>query len=506
MSSDILIVGSGGASLEQVVGLLRGAGVELGPEALEAVSEARRLTEERAGGDRPVYGVNTGFGRLAGRIVDGSRLSELQRNLLLSHACGTGVLLERDVVRLLLFLRVASLARGRSGIRPETLRMMVCLLNSRYYPAVPCKGSLGASGDLAPLAHSALPLIGLGHCVDPENGELVSGEEVLSELGLQPLELCSKEGLALINGTQMMTAVTVLALLEAERMADAADAASAMSLEVLLGTTAPFEATITGARPHPGALETAGNLLRMMEGSEILTSHKACDRVQDAYSLRCVPQVHGASRDAMRYVRSVLEIELRSVTDNPLLSESGEFVSGGNFHGQPVALAADHLALAAAELADISERRIERLLNPDLSGLPPFLTPDPGVNSGMMIAQYTAASLVSENKVLVHPASADSIPVSGSQEDHVSMGATAARQALEVVRNSTHVIATELACAAQAAEFIHRGRHGRGTGELYRLVRTVMKPMERDRPLGGEIESVARLVAGGRVSALLKRL
>jgi len=501
MITEKITIVTSGATMDQAIAVAEGAGAELGPEARSAVIRARELTEATVRAGSPVYGVNTGFGRLAGTVVDREDLDLLQRNLLLSHACATGPLFDKTTTRVMMFLRAASLARGRSGIRVETLDLLLDLLNSPYYPAVPSKGSLGASGDLAPLAHLCLPLIGEGYCVGPEG--LVPGRTALNEICREPVVLGAKEGLALINGTQAMTAAAVLALIESERLADAADTAAAMSLEVLLGTTAPFDSELIGLRPHPGALETASNLRSLVEGSEILVSHVACNKIQDAYSLRCVPQVHGATRDALAYIRGVIEIELASVTDNPLLLPDGTFISGGNFHGQPVAYAADHMALVVSELADISERRIERLLNPDLSGLPAFLTPDPGLNSGLMISQYTAASLVSENKVLCHPASADSIPVSGSQEDHVSMGTTAARQALEVVRNSSYVVATELVCAAQAAEFIHRGKHGKGTCLSYRRIREDVEPLGEDRQFGEEIEKVARMISDGVFSEIL---
>lgn len=497
-------VGTEGATLDQVCRIATGAKTVLSEDARRVVKAAREQTMKIVSSGMPVYGVNTGFGRLSGSVVSSDDLDLLQRNLLLSHACGTGPLYSEPVIRVMMFLRVASLARGRSGIRSETLDQLIAIMNSNIYPAVPSKGSLGASGDLAPLAHLCLPLIGEGTCID--RGKFISGSEALHRIGLKPVTLGPKEGLALINGTQTMTAVASIALLEAKRLADAADAAAAMSLEVLLGTVLPFSRELIGLRPHNGAVETANNLLAFMEGSEILISHKACDKVQDAYSLRCVPQVHGATRDALRYIESVISVELSSVTDNPLLMKDGSFVSGGNFHGQPVAFVADHMALAVSELADISERRIERLLNPDLSGLPAFLTPNPGINSGYMIAQYTAASLVSENKVLVHPASADSIPVSGSQEDHVSMGTTSARQAMEVVRNSTHVIATELVCAAQASEFIHRGKHGKGTCKVYNAVRDVVKPLKEDRQFVNDIEKIAKMISDGVFSDILNEL
>ncbi len=499
---DRITIGTEGTNLEQVLKIAGGASAELSGDARSAIRKSRIRTEEVVSSGVPVYGVNTGFGRLANTIVSSDKLDLLQRNLLLSHACGTGPICSESVTRVMMFLRIASLARGRSGIRERTLDQMLAILKSDIYPAVPSKGSLGASGDLAPLAHLSLPLIGEGKCVDL-GGEIISGKEALNRIGLKPVTLGPKEGLALINGTQTMTAITSLAYIESCRLADAADAAAAMSLEVLLGTTLPLGRELINLRPHRGAIETAENLRALIQDSEILTSHKACEKVQDAYSLRCVPQVHGATRDALRYIESILSVELASVTDNPLLMDDGTFVSGGNFHGQPVAFAADHLSLCVAELADISERRIERLLNPDLSGLPAFLSPDPGINSGFMIAQYTAASLVSENKVLAHPASVDSIPVSGSQEDHVSMGTTAAYQALSVVENSTYVIATELVCAAQAAEFIHRGKHGRGTCRIYKAIREKVEPLGEDRQFAEDIEAVAEMVSSGVFSEIL---
>ena len=498
---DRVTIGTEGTDLEQVLRIAGGASAALSEDARSAIRSSRKRTEEVVRSGVPVYGVNTGFGRLANSIVSSDNLDLLQRNLLLSHACGTGPICSESVTKVMMFLRIASLARGRSGIREQTLDQMLTILNSDIYPAVPIKGSLGASGDLAPLAHLSLPLIGEGKCVD--SGEIISGEEALNRIGIKPVTLGAKEGLALINGTQTMTAITSLAYIEACRLADAADAAAAMSLEVLLGTTLPLGRGLINLRPHRGAIETAENLRSLIRDSEILISHKACEKVQDAYSLRCVPQVHGATRDALRYIESILSVELASVTDNPLLMEDGTFVSGGNFHGQPVAFAADHLSLCVAELADISERRIERLLNPDLSGLPAFLSPDPGINSGFMIAQYTAAALVSENKVLAHPASVDSIPVSGSQEDHVSMGTTAAYQALSVLENSTHVIATELVCAAQAAEFIHRGKHGRGTCRVYKAIREKVEPLGQDRQFVEDIETVAEMVSSGVFSEIL---
>jgi histidine ammonia-lyase len=497
-----VLIGTGGATLDDVTKVRAGAAVALGDGARKVIRASRTRVEEHLRDSRPIYGINTGFGRLASTVVGAGDLSGLQRNLLLSHACGTGPVLPAGVARVVVFLRVASLAVGRSGIREETVDRLLAFLEAGLVPAIPSKGSLGASGDLAPLAHMCLPLLGEGWCL--RNGVPVSGADALAIMGLQPLELQAKEGLALINGTPVMTAIASCALLDAVRLADAADVAAACTLEALLGTSAAFHEGLVALRPHPGALETARNLVRLTRDSEILRSHRDCPKVQDAYSLRCVPQVHGASRDAIRYVRGVVETELRSVTDNPLMLEDGSFISGGNFHGQPVALAADHLGLAAAELGSISERRIERLLNPDLSGLPAFLSGDPGLNSGLMIAQYTAASLVSENKVLVHPASADSIPVSAAQEDHVSMATTASRQAAEIVANVERVIATELLCASQAHRFVDRGKPGGGTAEALAAVRSVSSPVDRDRQFVEDLDRIEGLIRDGVFSRILE--
>ena len=502
-------IAPGCITLDGVAAVAEGALVQLSGNARSSVREGRALLEKRLLEECQIYGVNTGFGRLATTRVSDEQLTRLQRNLLVSHACATGRPLEDRVVRVMLFLRVASLSVGRSGIREEVLDLLLELLNAGLLPIVPSQGSLGASGDLAPLAHLALPLIGEGHCreADGGNGNVVSGAEALERIGREPMELQAKEGLALINGTQGMTAILSLALLDAKRIADAADCAAAMGVEALLGTSRAFDEELIGLRPHPGAELVAKNLRLLTRNSDIVESHTRCDKVQDAYSLRCVPQVHGATRDAMEYVSATLGRELCSVTDNPLLLPDGSIVSGGNFHGQPVALAADHLALAIAELGSISERRLERLLNPDLSGLSAFLAPEPGLNSGLMIAQYTAASLVSENKVLVHPASADSISVSGSQEDHVSMGMTAARQCAEIVRNTRTVIATELIAASQAFHLLDLSESpGEGVGECLKLIRKAVPPLERDRDITADLEAVVDLVDTGKFSAVIERL
>lgn len=493
-----LLIGTGGTNLDQVSEVMDGAEFHLDESAERAVLEGRRKIDALLGSEKPVYGVNTGFGRLASTVVPGDELALLQRNLLLSHACATGEPFPVHIVRLMMFLRVVSLAMGRSGIRLETMNSLIHLANSGYTPVVPSQGSLGASGDLAPLSHMCLPIIGEGECFDPR-GDIVEGGEALSAIGLQPIVLQAKEGLALINGTQAMTSLLCSAVVLSDRLMNAADAAAAITLEALLGTDAALDPELIGLRPHPGAAVSAGLIRDHLEDSEIIHSHPSCGKVQDAYSLRCTPQVHGASRDALVYIREVVERELRSVTDNPLLMEDGRAVSGGNFHGQPLALAADHLKIAVAELANISERRIERLLNPDLSGLPAFLSPSPGTNSGLMIAQYTAASLVSENKVLAHPASVDSISVSGAQEDHVSMGTTAARQAADIVRNSCHVIATELAASVQAHRLLDRGRMGNGTRKTFDAVSEVFPPLDEDRCFVSDIESIACLIREGLI-------
>jgi len=494
--SSTVVIGSEGTDLGQVRQVAEGACFELGPDAAVALKDGRRKIEDLLESGVPIYGVNTGFGRLASTVVPREELELLQRNLLLSHACGTGEYLSPDTVRVMLFLRVVSLARGRSGIRPETVDALIKLGNSRFVPAVPSQGSLGASGDLAPLSHMCLPVIGQGECID-QDGNVVSGEEALLEIGVAPVVLQAKEGLALINGTQAMTAIMCSAVLDAQRLMDAADAAAAITLEALLGTDAFLDPELISLRPHPGAATSSARIREHLEESEIIRSHPSCGKVQDAYSLRCTPQVHGASRDAIAYIGAAVERELKSVTDNPLLMEDGRALSGGNFHGQPIALVADHLKIAVAELANISERRTERLLNPDLSGLPAFLSSAPGTNSGLMIAQYTAASLVSENKVLAHPASVDSISVSGCQEDHVSMGTIAARQAAAIVRNSCHVLATELVCAVQAHRFLQSGAMGRGTRKTFSTVSTVFPPLDCDRQFASDIEAVACLIREG---------
>jgi histidine ammonia-lyase len=473
-----------------------GERVELSPESLEKAAAARGLIEQWIAGGEIIYGVTTGFGSLCDRTITGDDARLLQTNLLMSHAAGVGPPFPDEVVRGMMAVRLKDLAGGNSGLRPETLTSLADLLNSGIIPVVPEKGSVGASGDLCPMAHLALVLIGLGEAYF--QGELLSGAEALSRAGLSPVRLEAAEGIGLINGTQAMSALGALVVHDAQSLAKAADIACAMSLEVLMGTNTEFDPRIHRLRPHPGQTATAANLDRLTAESEIISSHEDCGRVQDAYTLRCSPQIHGASKDALNHVAGIVEIELNSTTTNPLIfPESGEFILGGNFHGQPLALAADYLSMALAELANVSERRVERLVNPQLSGLPAFLVAESGLNSGLMIAQYTAAALVSENKTLAHPACVDSIPTSANKEDHVSMGTISARQAAQILENATQVLAIELLCGAQAMDLLTKGRPGKGVEQAYRVVRERVTRLDKDRVLAKDIEKVAELVKDG---------
>jgi len=488
-------------TLDDVVATARGDLFwSLGDSAKVRMQKSRDVVERALTSGAVVYGVTTGFGKFARVRIEPAAVRELQRNLLLSHAIGVGEPFPAEVVRAMLLLRAVSLSRGYSGVRPLVVERLLAFLNAQAHPVVPSQGSVGASGDLAPLAHMALPLIAEGEV--ELDGELLSGSEALSRLALEPLILEAKEGLALVNGTQAMSAVLVLLLHDARVLAKTADIAAAMSVEALKASHRPFDAWVARLRPYPGAGAVAANLRRLLADSEIAASHADCDKVQDAYSLRAVPQVHGASRDALAYLGGALEVELASVTDNPLvIPETGEVVSAGNFHGQPLALPADAVAVALAELANIAERRVEQMLNPALSGLPAFLSERGGLNSGLMISQYTAASLVSENKVLAHPASVDSIPTSANQEDHVSMGTTAARQARQIYENVLWVLAIELASAAQALDFHRPLQPGMGVRAAYARIRAEVPHLDRDRYLKPELARLRELV---RTGALLR--
>lgn len=467
--------------------------LELAADARERCRASRRVIEDVVTSGRVVYGVNTGFGKLARISIDAARLGELQRNLILSHATGVGPALAPEIARLMLVLRIAALARGNSGVREELLDRLLFHYNEDLIPVVPEQGSVGASGDLAPLAHIAITLLGDGEIW--VNGVRRKTSEVFAERGIEPFTLAAKEGLALINGTQCMTAIGIATWLHADTLIKTADISAAMTLEALRGSIRPFHPAVHELRGQEGQLATARNIVRLLDGSEILPSHVDCDKVQDPYSLRCVPQIHGASRDALRFVHDVLLREANAVTDNPLIFADGDVISAGNFHGQPVSQALDFLGIAVATLASVSERRIENMVNPDLSGLPAFLAPEPGLNSGFMIPQVVAASLVSENKTLAHPASVDSIPTSANREDHVSMGVTAARHARDITNNVAMVLGIEVICAAQGLEFDRSLRAGRGPELAYRVVRSSVPKLEQDRYLAPDLAAGRELVS-----------
>ena len=482
-----------------------GANVELTETSRERMRAARELVARAAHGEQEhTYGINTGFGRFVSQTIPEELTSELQVRLLRSHACGVGDPYPDEVVRAAMLLRANVLAKGYSGARIETVELLLACLNRGLLPRVPSRGSVGASGDLAPLAHLALPLIGEGEAY--VEGELVAGVDALSRIGLEPIELRAKEGVSLINGTQFMAAMGALALLRARRLAATADIACSMSVEALQGSRTSFLPQIHELRPLRGQQASAANMLTLLEGSAIIESHRWCDKVQDAYSLRCAPQVHGAARDLLDYIDYTVSTELNAATDNPLVLVKEEMlVSNGNFHGQPLAFALDALSMAVTELASISERRIERLVNPSLSdGLPAFLTAEGGLNSGFMIPQYVAAALVSEGKVLSHPASVDSIPTSAGQEDHVSMGNAAGLEAWQAVANAERVLAIELLAGAQAVEFLAPLEPGAGAAAARAFVRTISPRVTDDRSLSSDIEAVATAVRDGSFVAAVE--
>jgi histidine ammonia-lyase len=494
-----VLLGIDGMTLEDLIAIARrGACVRLKQESEERIRKARELVEKWVHEGRIIYGITTGFGALSNVIISREDTRTLQENILKSHAAGVGNPLDEETVRAVMALRIKDMARGHSGIKLETVRRIVELLNRGILPVVPEKGSVGASGDLAPMAHLALVLIGFGEAWF--EGKRMSGAEALMRCGLEPLRLESAEGLALVNGTQVSNAIGGLAVYDASKLSKLADIAAAMSLEVLMGSRTEFDPRIQRVRPHPGQAAVADNMRRMTQNSEIISSHKDCSRVQDAYTLRCSPQVHGASKDAIAYALQVIVTEINSSTNNPLIfADEEEFLLGGNFHGQPIALALDFLGMAVSELAAISERRVERLVNPQLSGLPAFLVSNGGLNSGFMIVQYTAASLVSENKVLSHPAVVDSIPTSANKEDHVPMSTHAARKCREIVRNTEHVVAIELLCAAQAMDLFTNLRPGEGTLAAYRAIRNAVDHLDRDRILSRDMETMVSLMRSGKI-------
>jgi histidine ammonia-lyase len=483
----------------------RGARVALSPSAMKRMNRSRMWVEQAVRRQEVVYGVTTGFGAFQNVSIPPMKLRELQRNLILSHCAGVGEPFDEEVVRAMMLLRANALAKGYSGIRVSTVERLLEMVNKRVHPVIPSQGSVGASGDLAPLSHMAAVLIGEGEAF--YKGRRMSGAMAMKSAGIKPVVLEAKEGIALNNGTQAMTALGVLALHDAEVLADAADVVVAMSLEAMKGKSASLSAKVHSTRKHAGQAESARNIRRMIRGSSLIDrlDDDTYSTVQDAYSLRCAPQVHGASRDAIAFVRRVLETEINSATDNPLIfPDDNRAVSAGNFHGQPVALALDFLGLAVAELGNISERRTAKLTDKHHSnGLPAFLASNGGVQSGLMIAQYTAAALVSENKVLLHPASGDSIPTSANQEDHVSMGTISARHAAEIIRNTRRVLAIEMICAARGVDFRDH-QPGHGTAKALATLRWSLPAFQADRPLTGSIERAAELIGSGAFRSLIE--
>ena len=468
-----------------------------------AVLDSRNIVEDALGDGAAHYGINTGFGVLANKRISNSELATLQRNILLSHACGMGEPVPPDITRLMVQLKIQSLSLGYSGVSQTTFQQLLKLEQADVLPWVPSRGSVGASGDLAPLAHMCLPLIGRGDVWDESRTDRVSAADVLQAKGIEPIALQAKDGLALINGTQMMAAYGAFVLERTLTLQREADLLAAMSLEALQGSAVPFDERIHAIRPHPGQGVVAANIRKLLEGSEIMTSHRDCGKVQDPYSLRCVPQVHGASRDALDYARGCIETELNSVTDNPLVFAGGDILSGGNFHGQPLALAMDFAAIALAELASISERRTYLLLEGH-DGLPKLLMQDTGVNSGFMIPQYTAAALVSENKGLCHPASVDSIPTSLGQEDHVSMGSISAFKLLNVLQNVERVLAVELLTSAQALDFRSALAPGRGVAIAHAALRERIAHAVQDYEVRNDLETCTELLDSGELLSVVE--
>ncbi len=482
------------------------AEVILADSARAAMNPSRAVVEKTLASGLTVYGVNTGFGKLAQERISAAQIRQLQTNLVRSHCCGVGELLSAHEARAMMLLRANALAKGLSGVRPVVVETLCAMLNKGVVPAIPVQGSVGASGDLAPLAHLAAVCIGEGEALHA--GARIPGGESLRRAGIASLELDAKEGLSLLNGTQAMLALLALALREAEILADAADVATALSLDALRGSPAAFDERIMTARPHNGAAITARNLQRLNEGSQIRESHRNAEkdpRVQDAYSLRCAPQVHGAVRDALAQIRATLQVELNSATDNPLVfAESGQIISGGNFHGQPLAMAADQMAVALATLGGISERRVDQMTNPSTSLLPAFLTPHAGINSGFMILQVTAAALASENKPLAAPHSVDSIPTSGNQEDYVSMGMSAARRLRPMLANVRNILAIELLCACQGIDLLAPLKTGTLAGKAHQLVRAKSRFVDSDRALAADISDVSAVIEEGSFAELLR--
>ena len=478
-------------TLEDVIDVARHkAKVSLSEEAMEKTADSRRYIEELLDTKKTVYGVNTGFGKFSEVKISKEDILKLQENLIASHAVAVGEPFDEEVVRAIMLLRANALAKGYSGVRPEIIQLLIDMLNNEVHPVIPCQGSLGASGDLAPLSHMVLVMTGKGEAYYRD--ERMDGLSAMRKAGLKPWSLLEKEGLALINGTQVMTAVAVFAVYDALNLSRVSDIVAALTMEALEARKEPFDEKVYNARPHPGHLSTINNIKKLLEGSKNIDGEK----VQDAYSIRCVPQVHGSTKETLAHIKQIVDIEINSATDNPLVfAGADEVISAGNFHGQPIAQAMDYLCVGLSELGNISERRLERLLNASLNGgYPPFLAQNGGVNSGLMIVQYTAASLVSENKGLSAPSSVDSIPVSASQEDHVSMGTTAARKAYSITKNITYILAAEYIAAVQALDMKDNCCLGKGTSAAFSYLRSFIDPLTQDRVLYKDVEKVARSI------------
>jgi histidine ammonia-lyase len=493
-------------SLEDVLEVAEGrAEVRIAPSVSGKVKQSRDFIERALDQGEKIYGVTTGFGMLSDQLIDRSQIEDLQRNLIRSHSVGVGPFFDEVTTRAITLLRANVIAMGYSGVRMEVLKRLVEMINKRVHPLVPEQGSVGASGDLAPLAHLASVLVGEGEAIF--HGKVMPGEKAMERARIPILTLKAKEGLALVNGTQVMTAVGLLALLRAERLCKIADIVGACTLDALKGTLSAFDLDIQRVRPFPGQRAVAKNFQKLGQKSEIAKSHKFCSKIQDAYSLRCIPQVHGAVRDALAYVRRTLEIEVNSATDNPLIfAEKRKILNCGNFHGEPVAFAADLLGIAVSELGGISERRIEKLINPALSGLPAFLTSEGGLHSGLMMVQVSAAALASENKILAHPASVDSIPTSADKEDHVSMGTIAARKGRDIVNNVEQILAMELLCAIQGLEFLLPLKPGIGIQEAYHAIRKRVPPIKGDRRFSDDIKKIDLMIKSGELLSRVEKV
>lgn len=496
MKNTIIINGET-LTLEEIIQVaVYGTTVEIHEDAIKKIKKSRTIVENIVKEGKVVYGITTGFGKFSDVNISNDECKTLQKNLILSHSCGFGDMLSKEITRSIMLLRINALCKGFSGISLETLNTLLLMLNKGVHPCIPEKGSLGASGDLAPLSHMVLPMMGEG--VAEYEGNIYDGKEAMNMANIEVIELTYKEGLALINGTQVMTGVGAIALKQAIDLVKLSDIAGALTLEALRGIKDAFDLRIHEVRPHKGQIDTAKNILSLVEGSTSITRQGEL-RVQDAYTLRCIPQIHGAIKDSINHVKEKVKIEVNSVTDNPIVLENGDIISGGNFHGEPMALPFDFLAIAVSEMGNVSERRLERLINYQLNDLPAFLTPNGGLNSGFMITQYAAAALVSENKVLSHPASVDSIPSSANQEDHVSMGTIAARKALEVIQNTRRVLATEILAACQAIDFRENIELGKGTKIAYKTVRNHIEFIKEDKLMYNELEKCTDLLKNGEL-------